>query len=197
MTDAGGVQGRIEAVGLVVVQDEDLVAGIAAGERRALADLYERHRGPLTVFLRLYTTDSGLIEEVVQDTMVAVWKGAGRFASRSSVRSWMFAIARRRAADVLRRKSLPVEGEDALLWSADPRPGPEQRVLAGEAEDAMVAVIAGLPEIHREVLMLVFIHELSYREAADVVGVPVGTIKSRLNTARSMVRKRVRKEDWA
>lgn len=182
---------------LAVAQDEEVVARIAAGDRRALSDLYERHRGPLAAFLRLYTTDAGLIEEVVQDTMLAVWKGAGRFAGRSSVRSWVFAIARRRAADVLRRKSLPLESEDALRWSADPRPGPEERVLAGVAGEAMVDAIRALPEIHREVLMLVLVQELSYQETADVVGVPVGTIKSRLNTAWSMLRERVRKEDWA
>jgi len=179
------------------VQDDELVARIAAGDRQALADLYERHRGPLAAFLRLYTSDAGLIEEVVQDTMLAAWKGSHRFASRSSVRSWLFAIARRRAADVLRRKSLPFDGEEALQWSADPRPGPEQRVLTGAAEDDLLDAIFALPGIHREVLMLVFVQELSYRETADIVGVPVGTIKSRLNAARAMLRERVRKEDWA
>lgn len=179
------------------MRDEELVAAIAAGDRHALADLYERHRGPLAAFLRLYTADSGMIEEVVQDTMLAVWKGAHRFAGRSSVRSWLFAIARRRAADMLRRKSLPLEGEDALLGAADSRPNPEQRALRAAAGEAMVDAIHALPQIHREVLMLVFVHELSYREAADVVGIPVGTIKSRLNTARAMLRERVRKEDWA
>ena len=182
---------------LAVVQDEELVARIAAGDRRALVDLYERHRGPLTAFLRLYTVDAGLIEEVVQDTMLAAWKGAPRFAGRSSVRSWLFAIARRRAADVLRRKTLPLEGEGALQWSADPRPGPEERVLAGAAEDEMVDAIHALPEMYREVLMLIFVQELSYQEAADVVGVPVGMIKSRLSKARAMLRERVRKEDRA
>lgn len=180
---------------LTAVQVEELVARIAAEDRLALADLYKRHRGPLAAFLRLYTTDTGLIEEVVQDTMLAAWRGASRFAGRSSVRSWLFAIARRRAADVLRRKSLPLEREDALHWSADPRPGPERWAVSQSTQDELIDAMSYLPKIQREVLMLVFVHELSYQETAAVAGVPVGTIKSRLHKARQSLRKHIRKED--
>lgn len=197
MVTGVGSAGFGEGVRLVVALDEELVAGIAAGDRRDLADLYERHRGPLSAFLRLYTTDAGLIEELVQDTMLAAWKGADRFAGRSSVRSWLFAIARRRAADVLRRKSLPVDSDEMLSWMPGPDPGPEQQVLSGLGQDDLLDAILSLPEIQREVLMLNFVQELSYKEAAEVLGVPVGTIKSRLNSARMMLRQRVRKEDWA
>lgn len=180
---------------LAVVHDEELVARIVAGDRRALADLYERHRGPLAAFLRVYTADQDLIEEVTQDTMLAAWKGASRFAGRSSVRSWLFAIARRRAADVLRRKSIPITGVEVLDRHADPQPGPEGHAIAQATQDELMGAISALSAIHREVLMLVFVHELSYQEAASVIDIPVGTVKSRLNAARMALRTGIRKED--
>lgn len=177
------------------MRDEELIGRIAAGDRQALTDLYQRHRGPLSAYLRIFISDAGVIEEVVQDTMVAIWKGAHRFAGRSSVRSWVFSIARRRAADVFRRKSLRIEEEPAWFLLPDPDPGPEIRALARESEDELLTAITSLPVIHREVLTLVFIHGLSYQEAAEATGVPVGTIKSRLNKARSSIRVHMQKGD--
>lgn len=178
---------------MVAMGDDELIGRIAAGDRHALTDLYQRHRGPLSSYLRVFTTDAGVIEEVVQDTMLAVWKGAHRFAGRSSVRSWVFSIARRRAADVFRRKSLRIEADPEWINVADPDPGPESRALSGEAEDDLLMAISSLPTVQREVLMLVFIHGLSYREAAEAIAVPVGTIKSRLNKARQSLRVQIQR----
>lgn len=173
---------------LTTASDEDLVQRIAVGDLSALSALYERHRGPLFGYLCLFTRDHGLIEELVQDTILAAWTGADRFAGRSSVRSWLFAIARRRAADVLRRKSLPVVGEEELGTLPDPDPGPEGWALNQATQAQLATAVARVSAVHREVLVLIFVHELSYPESAEVLGVPVGTVKSRLSNAKRALR---------
>lgn len=168
--------------------DADLVARVAAGDRAALADLYARHQRPLFRYLCQLTGDPGLAEEVLQDTLAAAWQGAGAFERRASVRTWLFGIARRRAHDALRRRRLPAAPEEALDAVADPEPGPEARALRRSDLDALGAAIARLPAIHREVLVLNFVDGLRYEEIAAVVGVPVGTVRSRLNHAKRGLR---------
>ena len=84
-----------------------LLVRMAAGDRVALAALYTQEQGAILAYLRAFTDDAELAEEVLQDTFLAAWRGAARYEGRASVRSWLFAIARRRAADRLRRPSLP------------------------------------------------------------------------------------------
>src|SRR5690606_10837606 len=94
--------------------DAALLARIAAEDRRAVAELYARHQRPLFRYLSQLTADHGLAEEILQDTIVAVWQSASTFEGRSAVRTWLFSIARRQAHNVLRRRGLPLAGEDAL-----------------------------------------------------------------------------------
>lgn len=179
---------------IITEQDDALLARISAGDRDAMDALYERHCSSLVAYLRLFTSDQSHIEELVQDTMVAAWKGAGRFAGRSSVRSWLFAIARRRAADVLRRRTWQVAGDEALVSMPDPSPGPEAWALAQASQIQLLATIERLSPVHQEILMLVFVHQLSYPEVAEILDVPLGTVKSRLSNARKALRAHLRTE---
>jgi RNA polymerase sigma factor (sigma-70 family) len=164
--------------------DADAVRAIAAGDRRALEALYERHRQPLWSFIRQFVADAHLAEEVLQDTLLAVWRSAGSFRGEAQVRTWLFAIARRQAYTHLRRRRpLPVDcsDEDAVV---DPGPTPD-RVVAGR--DELHRLAGGLRELsqeHRETLLLALAGDLSYPEIAEVLGVPVGTVKSRVAKAR-------------
>jgi RNA polymerase sigma-70 factor (ECF subfamily) len=176
-----------------VARDQDtdaaLIERIAAEDRRAVAELYARHQRPLFRYLSQLTPDHGLAEEILQDTIVAVWQGAGAFEGRSAVRTWLFAIARRQAHNALRRRGLPSTGEDALEDLEDAEPGPEERALRqSDAEDVQRA-LARLPLIHREVVVLNFVNGLRYDEIATVLGVPEGTVKSRLSNARRGLRR--------
>src|SRR5215210_109678 len=83
--------------------DSTLLERIAREDRRAVTELYARHQRPLFRYLCQLTPDHGLAEEILQDTIVAVWQGAAAFEGRSAVRTWLFAIARRQAHNVLRR----------------------------------------------------------------------------------------------
>ena len=176
---------------IITDHDHALVDRIAAGDHEALHTLYERHRGALVAYLRLFTTDQGQIEELVQDTMVAAWTGAGRFAGHSTVRSWLFGIARRRAADTLRRKR-PVVADAELDALPDPAPGPEAWAVAQASQAHLVATIQRLSPIHQEILVLIFVHQHSYLEVAEILDIPLGTVKSRLGNARKALRAHVR-----
>jgi RNA polymerase sigma-70 factor (ECF subfamily) len=165
--------------------DGELVRQIAQGDRAALVAVYERHAGAVLSHLVLLTGDHGLSEEILQDTMPAVWRGAARFRGESSVRSWIIAIARRQCRDRQRRTRPRVVGPDVLADRPSPEPGPEQKALDRASARAVGEAIGELAPHHREVLGLVFGSGLSLGEAAAVLDVPVGTVKSRLSAARA------------
>jgi RNA polymerase sigma factor (sigma-70 family) len=178
------------------VADEDwpVMARIAAGERDALAELYARHRGPLMIYLRSLTGDPGLAEEVLQDTLFAAWTGAASYGRRSSVRVWLLGIARRRAHDSLRRRSMRAIDGSALEELPDPDPEPESLAIVGAERAALHAAMWRLSPAHREVLTLNFLQELPYRDIAAVLGVPIGTVMSRLHHAKRALRAELTKE---
>jgi RNA polymerase sigma-70 factor, ECF subfamily len=165
--------------------DGQLVRRIAAGDQAALAELYRRHGRVVLGHLQLVTGERALSEEILQDTMLAIWRGAAAFRGQSSVRSWVIAIARRQARDRQRRLA-PRPLDDTLLADQpSPEPGPEL-VALDRAEMAEVAgAIRGLAPAHREVLGLAFGAGLSLPEVAAVLEVPLGTVKSRLAAARA------------
>lgn len=168
--------------------DHALIAGIARGDRDALAELYQRWRQPLFAYLLQLTPDHGLAEETLQDTLVAVWKSARGFENRSSVLTWLIGIARRQAHNTLRQQRLPLAGETELAGMVSPEPEPEAFALNSATRDELIAMFSQLSTAHREVLVLVLVHELSYEETASILGVPTGTVKSRLSHAKRMAR---------
>ena len=176
----------------ITVEDEALVARIAQEDEEALATLYERHQAALVSYLSLFTRDRGVIDEAIQDAMLGVWKGASQFSGRSTARSWLFAIARRRLIDLLRRKRLPALDDEVLLNHPDPGPTPERVAMENAAEAEMLAAIRRLSRVNQEILILTFAHDLSYEELASVLDVPLGTIKSRLSNARKALRQQLR-----
>ena len=169
-------------------EDAQTLKRIAAGDRQALTALYMRHRLPLFRFLLQLTPDHGLAEELLQDTLVAVWKSARTFEGRSSARTWLFGIARRQAHNTLRLRGLPLAdvAELEMLAAADPQP--EEAALAAAERAELACALRDLSPIFREVLVLIFLQELSYAETAQVLDVPVGTVKSRLHHAKIALR---------
>jgi RNA polymerase sigma factor (sigma-70 family) len=166
-------------------RDRAILAAVAAGEEDGLRELVERHGSGLLAYLTGLVGDPPLAEEVLQDTLLAVWRGAAGFVGGSTVRTWLFAVARRRAVDALRRRGTAVATDDGPLagW-ADPAPGPERQLLARADLDLVADAIGRLRPAHREVLALACVHELSSQEISAVLRVPVGTVKSRLRLAR-------------
>ena len=165
--------------------DVELLGRIGRGDEDAMAAFYREHGRVVFAQVLLVTGERVLAEEVVQDTMLAVWRGAGSFRGESSVRSWVIAIARRQTRDRLRGRRLRVVDDAFLAGQPSPGPGPEVTAL-DRAELAEVTVaIRDLAPAHREVLGLAFGSGLSLPEVAGVLEIPVGTVKSRLTAART------------
>jgi RNA polymerase sigma-70 factor (ECF subfamily) len=170
------------------VDERQITRRIAAGDREALSEIYARYQRPLFNYLLQLTPDHGLAEEILQDTLVAVWKHAHRFEGRSSLQTWLIGIARRQAHNTLRQPKLPVVDETELEGLVATEPEPEAFTLAGMARDELAGAFRQLAPLHREALVLIFVHELSYQETATILEVPVGTVKSRICNARRALR---------
>src|SRR5579859_2532839 len=170
------------------LDERQMTRRIAAGDREALDELYTRYQRVLFNYLLQLTPDYGLAEEILQDTLVAVWKSAHRFEGRSSLQTWLIGIARRQAHNTLRQRKLPLADESEMEGLAATEPEPEAFALASIARDELAEALRQLAPLHREVLALVFVYELSYSETSTILEVPVGTVKSRICNARRALR---------
>ena len=165
--------------------DAGLLRRIGQGDEDAMALFYREHGRVVFAQVLLVVGERVLAEEIVQDAMLAVWRGAGSFRGESSVRSWVIAIARRQTRDRLRGRRLRMVDGAFLAEQPSPGPGPEVTAL-DRAELAEVrGAIRDLTPAHREVLGLAFGSGLSLPEVAGVLEIPVGTVKSRLTAART------------
>jgi RNA polymerase sigma-70 factor, ECF subfamily len=165
--------------------DAELVAAIAADDRGALRELYTRHAPWLLARLRRRAADEGLVTEVVQDTFVAVWKGARRYDGRGEVAAWIWGIGVRRLIGALRKRTpVPVDRapSDALVTSAE-----EQVLLGVEHGDLAGALNSLSPEL-RAVVQATVLDGLTTREAGRLLGIPAGTVKTRMMRARLELR---------
>jgi RNA polymerase sigma factor (sigma-70 family) len=165
-------------------EDLALMRRLASGQREALAELYARHRLALFGYLLGICPDRETAEEVLQDTLLAAWQGAGTYQGRSSLRTWLIGVAGRQAHNRLRRRALPVAGEAELESVPSGEPGPEEAtLLRASAHELVIGLRRLIPE-HRQTIMLVLVGGLTYEQAARELGIPVGTVRSRLHAAR-------------
>lgn len=166
--------------------DTELVSAAADGDRAALETLYQRHAPWLMLRLQRRCADDGLVDEVVQDTFVAVWRGAGRYDGRGDVAAWIWGIGVRRMVDALRRqpKSLPVS------WAGAPDPdlSAEERVLLGVQYGDLAGALDRLSPELRAVVQATVLDGLTTGEAARLLGIPQGTVKTRMMRARAQLR---------
>lgn len=170
--------------------DAVCVTRIAQGDHQALGELYARFRPSLYRYLWHYLHgDACLVEEVMQDTFVAVWRTATAFRGEARVATWVFRIARYSASHVRQRPRTAMaqtvslsdveENEDFLVPV-----GHEEHTIARLAlQDAL----ARLSDKQRAAVLLVFVHGFTSEEAARILDVPLGTVKSRLHAARALL----------
>jgi RNA polymerase sigma factor (sigma-70 family) len=170
----------------VHLEDELLVVRCQLGERPAFDELVERWHPPIWKYIRRVAGDDDAAWDVAQDVWLRVLRGIARVRDGARLRPWLFGIARRALMDRLRHQyATPIEADvDLTAVAADASAdGWEEEIAAMERE------LARLPVIEREVLTLFYLRELSLTEVADVLGVPVGTVKSRLFRARRELRR--------
>lgn len=160
-----------------MADDRELLARVAARDEAAFRRLYERYATRIFHYALTILRDRHLAEEVVQETMVAVWEGAGTFRGTAQASTWIFGIARNQAHSLLRRESRGgrVPEEPGIL------PDPAE---AAEREVRVRSALGRLPPQQVEVVFLAFYEGLSYREIARILGVPEGTVKSRMYHAK-------------
>ncbi len=175
------------SVGPSLSGDAELVAAIADGDRAALRELYLRHQPWLTARLRHRCSDSDVVAEAVQDTFVAVWRNASGWSGAGEPTAWMWGIAIRRLIGVLRHRSRwsPVSNrvsEASTLATA------EDVVLFGVAHGDLAGAIDSLPVELRAVVQATILDGLTTREAARLLGIPAGTVKTRMMRARIQLR---------
>ena len=164
--------------------DQELIAALRGEDATALRSLYDRHAPWLTIRLARRCADPAIVEEVVQDTFLAVWRGADRYRGQGEVAAWIWGIAIRRLIDRL-RKHRPVS---RFSGRPDPEPSAEELVLLGiEHGDLATAMDRLSPEL-RAVIQATALDGLTTREAAHLLGIPQGTVKTRLMRARRELR---------
>jgi RNA polymerase sigma-70 factor, ECF subfamily len=156
-----------------------LVARLAAGDRvEALAALYESYGRRIYGLGLLLLHDRGLAEDLVQETFVRLWRSAPRYdPARASVSTFVMTLTRRAAVDLWRRRGAPPDAAASRLDESDEAAGEafDHLLLRLDVREALDALSAA----HREVLELQFEGDLTQRQVADRLGVPVGTVKSR------------------
>jgi RNA polymerase sigma-70 factor (ECF subfamily) len=168
------------------MDDSDLLRRVGAGDRTALKMLYERHSDALFGFLRVRLRDPFEAADIMQEVFLEIWRAAGRFEGRSAARTWIFGIARNKAADRVRRGARLVLTEPDHE-APDSAPDPEAVVAAASDAARVRDCIAKLSESHRSAIHLAFYQELGYAEIAEIEGVPVGTVKSRILHAKRLL----------
>lgn len=162
--------------------DLTLIRAIADGDPAAMEELYTRQGPAILKYLVGRLGDENLAEDVLQDVMLAVWRKAQGFRGESSVRTWMLTIARNRAINAyLRRAPAAARLEAECL-------DPSQKADSALDHTTLYQALRSLPEEQRETLELVFFHGLSNQEAATVLKIAPGTVKSRLHRAKARLR---------
>lgn len=174
----------MDEVGAGQSEDHALVARVAGGDRVALEMLYRRHANWLTARLQSRCGDPDLADIATQDTFLAVWKSAGKYRGDGDVGAWLWGIAIRRLIDQLRKtRATPIDPAVIARDTADVTRIDDEFVADGTHGDLGVAMRA-LPSELRAVLVATAIDGLSTKEAARLLGVPQGTVKTRLMRAR-------------
>jgi RNA polymerase sigma-70 factor (ECF subfamily) len=178
--------------------DEDLLVQLRDGERAAFAPLVRRYERELFGYLRRYLGDDDLADDVFQNTFVQVFLKIRQYEPGRAARPWLYAIATNQAIDALRRRnrrtadrpadtvSAPDEdGEPRPLFELLPAPGaePPEAAERDEERERVRAAVDRLPEILKQAVLLVYFQGMKYQDAAGVLGIPVGTVKSRLHAA--------------
>lgn len=164
--------------------DADLIRAISADDKSAMRVLFARHNVQVYRYVLRFIRDESLAEEVVSDVFIEVWRNAARFEGRSQVSTWLLGIARFKALSARRRRkeeALDDAEANAIPDSAD---DPEIAVQKKDRLAILRECMSHLSRNHREIIDLVYYHGKTVDEAAEIIGVPENTAKTRMFHAR-------------
>lgn len=178
-----------------MLTDEQLLADYNRGDQAAFAALVSRYQQELFAFLQRFVSDAAMAEDLFQETFVQVHRNAQSFDPERRFRPWLFTIAANKARDYLRShgrrtiqsldKTTGSPGGDTTfldLMASDVAPPPAE-LSAAEDIAAVQQVLADLSPLYKEVLVMNFFHQFAYKEMAEMLHIPLGTVKSRLHAA--------------
>lgn len=168
-------------------QDKDLIARIAAKEHAAMHALFARHNVRVFRFLMGRMRNEAQAEELTNEVFLEVWRHAGRYEGRSAVSTWVLAIAHNMAMSQMRKRKEDELEDEVAEQVADDSDDPELSAQKRSKAEIMREVINRLSDEHREVIDLVYYHEKSVREVAEIVGIPEATVKTRMHYARKQL----------
>lgn len=164
--------------------DEALIARIAAGDKLAMQVLFARHHVRVYRFVLRLVGDQGKAEDLISEVFLDVWRQASKFEQRSAVSTWVLAIARFKALSALRKRKDEELDEEQAAAIEDTGDDPEVAMQKKDKGALLRQCIAKLSPEHKEVVDLVYYHEKSVEEVAEIVGIPENTVKTRMFYAR-------------
>lgn len=166
--------------------DDELLKALGDGDRGALRALHDRHAPWLLARLGRRCADPGMVDEVVQDTFLAIWRRPESYAGTGAVPAWIWGIGIRRLIDHFRRQrpaAVPIED-----WSPVSTPSAEDQVLLGVEHGDLAGALNRLSPELRAVVQATVLDGLTTREAGHLLGIPAGTVKTRLMRAKPQMR---------
>lgn len=168
--------------------DEELLKRYAGGERAALAELANRYEVKLLNLAWPMLRSRELALDAVQETWLRVVRYAGSFNGRSSVKTWLYRITINQCRTLLAASPTPLAAEPADSVAIGPANDPAVLAVKQEQADHLRAAVEALPPEARELILLCYVQGLTHAEAAEVLEIPIGTIKSRVHAALERLR---------
>ena len=178
------------------MDDTKLLRQYAAGEEEAFQELMTRYRDSVYAFLRRFLNRADMVEDVFQETFLQLFVSRDTFDVSRPLRPWLFTIAANKAKDALRRMQRSEATQLGNMFESDESSiddvlnaldhdahMPYDDLIRDERADSVKRTLARLPEKLREIILLAYFHKFSYAEIAGILGIPIGTVKSRLHTA--------------
>jgi RNA polymerase sigma-70 factor (ECF subfamily) len=138
-------------------------------------------------FLTRFVDNEATAEDLVSEVFIEVWRNAGQFEARSQVSTWLLAIARHKALSALRRRSADELDDDVIEFIEDPSDSPEVTLQKTERSEILHDCLKQLSPAHREIIDLVYYHERTIDDVAEIIGVPANTVKTRMFYARKRI----------
>lgn len=182
--------------------DEDLMDHVVEGSEAAFACLVDRYKNRLQSVVYRYVRDYQRAEDLTQEAFVRVFLHRERYRKTGKFSTWIFTIAVNLAKNEIRRKVrlrnvFSIDHLKELLGNAepflrDPRPDADREVERDQTSTVIGRAIAKLPEVYRDALILRDIQELSYEEIGEILDIPGGTVRSRINRARTMLKEKLK-----